>query len=165
MDASLLITIIGTFASVGGAGISIHQARKSKNAADEAKKVRAQLIDHRKTSELAQLQTVCKRAQKSMEKYGPASSPSSLAGISPQKDAEDVQEFILNLKENSSYFGFKKPNEADEFCETLSPILSEFSQSSDPRELKEVGTQVLTHLSSMTSIIKRQLDTKKEKTR
>ena len=51
MDLMSILTVLGTIASIGGAWVSINQARKSRDAAKEAKKVRAQLIDHRKTSE------------------------------------------------------------------------------------------------------------------
>lgn len=162
MDAMSWTAIIGTIASIGGAGVSIWQARNSRNAAEESKLVRAQLIDHRKASELAQLQAVCKRAQKSMEKYGPGSVPSSLTGISPENDAHDVQEFMLLINENRSHFGSKNPNEADEFCEKLRPVLNDFAQASESTDLRRYGTQVLLHLSNMTPIIKKHLEAKRE---
>ncbi len=162
MDAMSWISIIGTLASVGGAGISIWQARCSRTAAEEAKQVRAQLVDHRKASELSQLLTVCKKAQRSMEKYGPGSVPSSLQGISPQNDAQDAQEFMLLLKENRGHFGTKTPNEADEFCEKLTQSLNLFAQATQSEGLRIHGTEVLLHLNNMTSIIKKQLDTRRE---
>lgn len=155
------LTIFGTIASIGGAGISIWQARVSKNAAKEAKKVRAELIDHRKASELTQIQTTCRKAQKSMEKYGPGSTPSSLIGVSRGKDAQDVQEFVLLLMENRDYFGNKKPNIADEFCYKINLLLDRFAQSQDV-EAREHGLEILLSIGNMASIIKKLLDAKRD---
>lgn len=100
-----------------------------------------------------------------MEKYGPGSVPSSLAGISPEKDAADVQEFVVTLKEQRAHFGSGQPNEADEFCETLMPLLDSFAQASAPDSLRENGKQIVIHLSTIAAVIKRQLDYKRETVR
>ena len=110
-----LVAVIGTIASIIGAIISVWQARKSKKSAIEAKQVKSQLLHHRKTSELAQLFALCKKSQVTMSKYGPASTPSSLQGIVPDNDAKEVQEFILLLRENRSYFQKNQRNDADIF--------------------------------------------------
>lgn len=162
MDAMSVLTVVGTMASIGGAWVSINQAGKSRTAAEEAKKVRAQLVDHRKTSDLAQVQSLCKKAQKSMEKYGPGSVPSSLVGIEPGNDAQDVQDFIMTTREHRAYFGNKSPNEADEFCNVITPLLDYFAQTKEPEGLREHGKQIVVHLANMAAIIKRHLDSKKE---
>jgi hypothetical protein len=162
MDTSLILAWLGTLASIGGAGISIWQALRSRSAADEAKRIRSQLVDRREASELAQVQTVCKKAQRSMEKYGPASVPSSLSGVSPGKDAQDVQEFCIILREHRAHFGARQPNDADQFCEVLMPILSAFAQADGVSAMREHGGLILTHLSSFAAVIKRQLDRKRE---
>jgi len=161
MDAMSVLTVVGTVASIGGAWVSIQQAGKSRIAAEEAKKVHVQLVDHRKTSDLAHVQTLCKKAQKSMEKYGPGSVPSSLVGIEPGNDARDVQEFIMTIREHRAYFRNKSPNKADEFCDVITPLLDDFAQTTN-QELRETGMQIVVHLANMAAIIKRHLDAKKE---
>jgi hypothetical protein len=165
MDTMSVLSWAGTLASIGGAGISIWQASQSRSAADEAIRIRAQLVDHREASELAHVQTVCKKAQKSMEKYGPGSVPSSLVGISPDSDAADVQEFIVCLKEQRAHFGATRSNEADQFCDVLTPLLDKFAQANSPELLREHGKQIVVHLSSIAAAIKRQLDGKRETVR
>jgi len=162
LDVVSIIAIIGTVASIGGAVVAVWQAKRSTSAANEARLVRAQLIGHRQASELTQLHIVCKKAQKSMEKYGPGSVPANLHGISPEKDAQDVQEFLLLIKENRLHFGNQFPNEADDFCDKLAPILNSFAQAKKPNDLRQHGTQILLHLSNMTSITKKYLDGKRE---
>lgn len=164
MEYMSLIAIIGTIASIAGALVSIWHSIRSKNAANDAIQVRREFIDHRKTSELSHLQASCKRAQKAMEKYGPGSIPSSLKGISPDNDARDVQDFLLMTNEYRSYFSNKKPSEADSFCNTMNPMLDNFAQSQKSDELREYGKQILINLSTMASVIKRKLDTKREST-
>lgn len=156
-----LFTIIGTIATIAGAIISLWQAKVSQNAAKDARKIRSELIDYRKTSELAQIQATCRKAQKSMEKYGPGSTPSSLIGVSPEKDAQDVQEFVLLLMENRAYFGNRTPNDADDFCENATHLLDRFVQAQDA-EVREFGSQILLSISNMASVIKKLLDSKRE---
>ncbi|MEO7862411.1 MAG: hypothetical protein ABIU05_18660 [Nitrospirales bacterium] len=100
-----------------------------------------------------------------MDKYGPGSIPSNLVGISPAKDASDVQDFLVLLKEQRGHFGASYPNEADQFCETLTPLLDNFAQSTTPEALREHGKQMVVHMSAMAAVIKRRLDQKQETVR
>lgn len=162
MDTLSFIAIIGTIASIVGAIISLWQAKKSKKSAVEASQVRSQLLHHRKTSELAQLLAICRKVQKTMVKYGPASTKTSLQGIMPENDAKEVQEFILLLKENRSYFQKKQTNDADTFCENMNSLISGFVQSDDKENLREIGIDILLKINSMLSIIRKKLDYKQE---
>jgi hypothetical protein len=164
MDA---VNLVFGIVSVVGAGVSIWQACKSKTAAQEAKDARAQIIDHRKTSEATELKLACKKAQSSMEKYGPGLSlerlHENLVGTTPDRDGEEVQAFMLLIKENRLIFGPKTPNAADEFVDSVTKILDNFSQSFEsPEKMKEHGTELLMALSAMSSIIKKLFDAKKE---
>ena len=157
-----ILTVIGTVASIIGAWVSVKYASKASDAAKEAKRIKSQLIDQRKVSELTKLQVSCKRAQNSMAKYGPASTQAGLAGNSTANDSRDVQDFILLLKENRSHFGNKTPNEADDFCSVLTPLLDSFAQSSAPNDQRDNGKQIVIHLSSFAAAIKTRLDSKRE---
>jgi len=161
MDMSIL-TVIGTVASIIGAWVSVKYASKASDAAKEAKRIKSQLIDQRKASELTKLQVSCKRALGSMVKYGPASSPTSLAGISTEKDSFDVQEFILLIKEHRTLFSNKTPNEADEFCTVLTPLLDDFANSSTTKDQLKFGKQIVMDLSSISAAIKKRLDSRRE---
>lgn len=157
------LTLISAFASITGAGVSIWQARKAKTAAQEVKAARAQMIDHRKTSELAELQTFCQKAQKSMEKFGHGASSVSLNGIDPSREGKDVQDFLLKLNEYRSHFGSKDPNPADIFIKKVGPVLTKFASSSrSQKQMIVLGTEILMEISNMSSIIKKTLDSKRE---
>lgn len=126
MDVIVVLTILGTVASIIGAIIAIHQAYKSKQSADKAESVRLQLIHQRKTSELAALDATCRKAHKSMEKYGPAATTFSLEGISQGAGAGDVQEFILLLNESAALFG---PSKSTEINSHLTKLKSNLKNS------------------------------------
>ena len=163
MDAMSWLYIIGAVASVGGACVSIWQAIRSKTAADEASRVRTQLVGHRKTSEFSKLQAECKKAQNAIEKYGPGSVPEKLYGVSPEIDAGEVRNFMLLVTEHRGLFGVQAPNSVDKFYDDLAPILDKFSQSADKVDLlHEFGKQVLSHLNGMSSVIKDYLDRERE---
>ena len=157
MDSTL--TIIGTIASIIGALVSIIYASKAKDA---AKRIRAQLIDQRKTSEISKIQASCKKALGSMVKYGPACTPTSLSGISTEKDSFDVQEFILLIREHRTHFDNKTLNEADEFCNVLIPLLESFANSSTTEDQQKFGKQIVMNLSSISATIKKRLDSRRE---
>lgn len=154
------LTIISAIASIIGAWIAYKQASKAKDSADEAKKVRAQLIDHRHASELSKIQASCRIALESMKMYGPAFTSSSLQGINDQNEGPKVQDLIFLLKEHREHFGNKKPNEADEFCDIVIPLLEDLSKSLTEDDRKKYGKQIVARLSSFTSIIKKRLEKK-----
>ena len=162
MNTMEVLTWLGTILSVIGAGISIWQAIRSNSAADEARRIRSLLIDHRETSELSLIQASCRKAQKSMDKYGPGSAAHNLHGISSANDARDVQEFVFCLQEQRAHFGETQPNQVDNFCNVLVPLLDEFAQAYDPNLLREKGKQIVLQLSEFSAVIKLHLDRKRE---
>jgi len=163
LDTFSLIAIIGTVASIIGAVISVWQAKSSRKSAFEANQVKLQLLHHRKTSELAQLLALCRKAQVTMTKYGPASTQNSLQGVVPHNDAKEVQDFILFLKENRGYFQRRPGNDADSFCEDVNLLISKMVQSDNIENLRSTGTEILLKINSMLSIIRKKLDHKQEK--
>lgn len=161
MDALTALTVIGTVASVGGAGVAIWQAGLSKSAASRAEDARDELIERRETAELAQLQVVFKKALRSMEKYGPGSVPTSISGVSQANDAADVQELIIVLREHRAHFGTSFMNEADALCGRITPLLDEFAKAA-VEELRNRGGRVFLELSTFSAVIKKRLDKKRE---
>lgn len=162
MDTNTVLTWLGCIASLGGAGISLWQANQSQSAATESLRIKAQLVDRREASEFAQMQAACKKAQKSMEKYGHSSNLANLTGISTDKDASDVQEFIFYLREHRANFGANPSNDADQFCEMVTPLLDQFAMAKTATNMRKHGKLIVTHLSSFTAVIKKHLDSKNE---
>ena len=97
-----------------------------------------------------------------MNKYGPGSTPSSLKGVLVERDAADVQEFIVFLKEQRAHFGVGIPNEADQFYDALASLLDEFAQSQAPEVLRDNGKAIVLELSTFSAVIKSHVDRKHE---
>jgi len=85
--AMALLSVVGTLASFYGAWLAWKQAGISKSAAELAGRIKEQLINHRRTSELSELQVHIESTKRTFFKYGSAK-PSSLTGINHNADAE-----------------------------------------------------------------------------
>lgn len=155
----LIVTVLGTVASIWGAIISLKQSRLAKRAATEAERVRAQLVRQRQTSELAALKVHCERAVRSMEKYGPGASPSSLNGINPTSDAGDVQRLMLEANALRTAFGH---GEAEIFANKIGPLLQRFVSAGEAAHLKSNGQAVLMEASNFFAVIRSTLDDSRE---
>lgn len=163
MDAptfwGLVITVIGTGASIWGAAISLKQAKAAKNSADEASRVQGQLINQRKTSELAELKVHCEKAIKCMEKYGPSSPQTSIRGVRSKPDADEVQNLILEANKIKGAF---LKGEVDVFVSKITPLLEKFVDPAQTTNIKLNGQTILMEVSSFLSVVKASLDSKRE---
>ncbi len=155
----LIITGIGTVATIWSTLIAVKQAKSAKTSADEAKRVQGQLINQRKTSDLAELKVHCEKAMKCMEKYGPSSAPSSVMGVRNESDANEVQTLILEA--NKSKGAFLK-GEVDIFVSKVTPILEKFVDPQQSSGLKGNGQTILMEVSSFHAVVKANLDSKRE---
>lgn len=156
----MFITIIGTIFSVVGALISICQANEAKKEANFVREVKRKMIDQRRISELTQIKNSFQRLQRKISKYGHAATPESLKGVNNQEDAQEIQEFILELQEHRSLFGVKNPNESDILCSNLTPLVEELANANDFISMHNSGKQILMQLSSFSSILKKKIDSK-----
>lgn len=164
MDGLSIFNLVAGLASIGGAVFSFWQASKSESAAKLAASIKTQLITNKKNSEISGLLASCDSAIKTMQKYGPGSVPSSLIGITPSSDAQEVQNFYALIKLNRGLFDTNVPNEADLFCTKLLPDLENFSKANDESGLKKNGTKIYINLTDLSSIIKTIVDNKIEST-
>lgn len=158
----VIITVVGTLASVASAIFAWRQAETARDSANKAEEIRTQLISHRKTSELSELKVALGKAQTAMTKYGPASAKSSLQGVNQARDASDVQDFLLSLKENRNLFQRNGINSADILCTRLYELIATFSSATTSSNKKEAGTELLEAINSFSPVVKQALDSRKE---
>ena len=78
--AMAVLSVVGTLASFYGAWVAWKQAGVSRSAAELAGRIKEQQINHRRTSELSELQVHLEYTRRSFLKYG-SDEPSSLIGI------------------------------------------------------------------------------------
>lgn len=155
------ITAFGTIASIWGAIVSVRQAMASKESAGNAERARIQIVNQRRTSDLAELKVHCERAQKSMEKYGPGASAESLSGINPDNDAIDVRTLLLEANKNRESF---QRGEVDIFVSNISPLLDTFVKFKERSRIQKNGKAVLMEVSNFIAVVKSSHDTKREST-
>lgn len=158
---SELVSWIGSICSIIGAGYAVKQANIATSAAELAQSIKKQLINHRKTSELAELQALLNTAQKAFTKYG-ASSPSVLAGIAHNSDAEVALDFIHKLKSFRDYFADHFSNAADDTYAEINDELVAFKKAKTGVKISEHGANILTSIASFSPNLKRELTEQKE---
>lgn len=163
MDSATLIglflTAFGTIATIWGAIVATKQAKDAAKSAADAMQARNQIINQGRTSDLAELKVHCERAIRSMEKYGPAASVTSLIGILPSTDAHDVQKLILEANRLNELF---PKNEAKLFVQRMSPLLVLFVSPVEQGRIPENGKAVLMEVSTFLGVVKTILDIKRE---
>ncbi|MEZ9159862.1 hypothetical protein AB4169_16435 [Vibrio lentus] len=158
------INYVATFLSIVGGVIAIWQAYKATTEASKAKTYRDEIINVRKAVDFSGIETVLSRTINLISKYGPSASMSTLSGVSPDKDAEEVQHFITTLRKNKILFdGYY--SEIDKFCNELSDLLEKLvaCNPSDSKSMKSHGTVIYHRLTDFSSILKGNLDLLKEK--
>lgn len=165
MDAAtawgLGLTILGTVASIWGAIVSNQQAKEAKQSASEATRAKSQIVNQRRTSDLAELKVHCERAQKAMEKYGPGASSSSLNGVNPENDAAEVRNLLLEANKLSASF---QRGEIEIFVNKMTPLLEQFVTEKMKPRLQPNGKAVLMEVSNFLSVVKSNHDAKREST-
>lgn len=158
---SEIVNWIGSICSILGAIYALRQANVAKKAANLAQSIKHQLISHRKTSELSELQALLNAAQKAFNKYG-SSNPKGLAGISHNLDAEVVLDFINKLKSFRDYFSDHSTNVADETYNEIYLELIEFRKASSGKKISEHGSNILNIVVGFSPNLKRELTDQKE---
>ncbi len=160
---SEVVNWISSICSIFGAIYAVRQAGIAKKAAGIAQSIKKQLINHRKTSELAELQANLNTAQKAFTKYG-ASNPSALVGIDHKSDAEVALDFIHKLKSFRDYFADHSDNAADDTYNEINKELADFRKAKTGSKISEYGVNILTSIASFSPHLQRQLTEQKEST-
>lgn len=154
---------IGSVCSILGAGYAFYQASISKSAAEISTSIKNQLINHRKTSELSELQALLRTAQNAFNKYA-SSNPSSLKGVDHNSNAQVVLEFINKLKASREYFADHFENAADKTYDEINAKLTLFRSTTASTKVSTIGAEILTSITGFSPNLQRELNAHKEKT-
>lgn len=159
--AMAVLSIVGTLASFYGAWVAWKQAGISKSAAELAGRIKEQLINHRRTSELSELQVHIESTKRTFLKYGSAK-PSSLTGINHSADAEVALEFIHKLKSLRDYFSAPEGNAADDAFDEIDAELNKFKSAKSSIDISEIGGVILNKVVMFSPVLKKELTEQKE---
>ncbi|SHK26816.1 hypothetical protein SAMN05216369_1280 [Marinobacter antarcticus] len=159
--AMAVLSVVGTLASFYGAWIAWNQAGISKSAANLAGRIKEQLINHRRTSELSELQVYIDSTKRTFLKYGSAK-PSSLTGTNHNTDAEVALEFIHKLKSLRDYFSAPDGNAADDAFDEINIDLGRLKSARSSKDISDIGESILNKVVMFSPILKKELTEQKE---
>ena len=118
-------------------------------------------MNHRKTSELSELQVHIESTKRTFLKYGSAK-PSSLTGINHSADAEVAFEFIHKLKSLRDYFSAPEGNAADDAFNEINVELGKFKAANSLIQISNIGESILNKVVMFSPILKKELTEQKE---
>ena len=118
-------------------------------------------MNHRKTSELSELQVHIESTKRTFLKYGSAK-PSSLTGINHSADAEVAFEFIHKLKSLRDYFSAPEGDAADDAFNEINVELGKFKAANSLIQISNIGESILNKVVMFSPILKKELTEQKE---
>lgn len=156
------ISIIGSFASIGGAALAIYAANEASKSATKAEKVRDELINRREIIEVSQVHSETKRILGVISNIGPSCNPALLTGKDYSGIAKQIEEYSRFLKEHSSHFNELFENRARKLCDDINKDISALSEVHAPKEVKKIGTRIYHKIDNFLPTAKSLADEKKE---
>jgi hypothetical protein len=138
----IIITVVGSIASLYGAHLSKNSEKNAKSAAEKAENVKDQIIQKQNTTAIANLLYEAKRTQKVFGKYSIAQTNRSLTGVDFNKDSENLQNFVFQFNENRSLLNENTEIETEPTYTQLNDLLVSFSGVRSNADKKENGNQI-----------------------
>jgi hypothetical protein len=157
-----IISVIGSFASVGAAIWAYVEARKSINAASKAEEFKNEIIYLRKTVEVSQVYAETKRLLNVVSKVGPSFNPSVFAGINCADIAKEVEIFSSFILEQSEHFSQNFNNKAKELNSDLKSDIENLSEAITFEDTKKYGKSIYYKIQTFIPIVKKLSDEKRE---
>jgi hypothetical protein len=157
-----LLSILGSIASIFGAGWALREARKAARSAAAAAKVRDELIDRRKLTELAQIHIETKRVLALVAKVGQTSTPQLVKGVNCAEIAREVESFASMLLEQRSHFSDIYADKATELRDDLRPDVQGLAAARTFEDKKRFGTSIYLKLENFTPVVKQLTEEKRE---
>lgn len=133
-----ILSIVGSVASLWGAWYAWNQAKKSEFSASLAEVIKKQLIHHRDIESISKLEPLSKISITKMRKYS-VQRIDELSGVSPQTDADHVQEYINEIYALSDYFPDRK---VEILYNKVNALIQKFVGTNKDDERKKLGNDI-----------------------
>ncbi|CAH1041721.1 hypothetical protein [Halomonas sp. TD01] len=159
----ILLSILGSLASIGGAIWAYVQARRSKTFAEQAKTVRDELVERRKTIEVSKVHSETARILRLVSKVGPTCTSTSVKTIRCHEIAQEVEEYTRLLNEQSSHFTHVLDSQARKLCGDLKEDIVGLAEAIDFESKKKFGTSIYYKIDDFMPLVKMVFDEKKER--
>lgn len=138
----LILTAIGTL-------ITIWQATKAKSYRDEIVEDRKKLSLIDLKSSLIQIRSECRKISTPVNK--------PLRGVNPQKIIDELQDFVVKMKENEHKINLQ---EFSESITTMEKYISDYKNENDEEIRSNIGDMLFQELSDLGGLIAKDIDDK-----
>jgi hypothetical protein len=158
-----VISIVGSFASLGGALWAFIEAKKSINAARKSEKVRDELINRRQMVEVSQVHSETSRILSVVSKVGPSCNAKLLKGVNCADIAKEIEVYARFILEQSGHFTDFFENKARELCDDLKDDIESLSEAIDFETKKKYGKSIYYKIQNFMPAVKHLSDEKRER--
>ncbi|MFA1563080.1 hypothetical protein [Aliivibrio fischeri] len=162
IDWEVIISVIGSIASIGGAVWAFVEADKAAKSVTKAESVRDEIIDRRKLIEVSKVHSETVRILKVASRVGPSSNLEKLVGFNASGVAVEIEEYVRFLNEHSSYFSDFFDNTAKNLCDSLKSDISELADAKSPQGIKKIGIEIYYKIHGFLPKVKILSDQKRE---
>lgn len=156
------LSIVGSIASVFGAIWAFLQAKKAARSADAAERVRQELVDRRKLTEVAQIHSETKRVLSVVAQVGPTSTVQRVKGLNCADIARQVEAFAAMLLEQRSHFSERYADRASELRNDLKLDIEGLAEARTFEDKKRYGKSIYYKIENFTPMVKQLADAKQE---
>ena len=154
----IILTSIGSIASIFSALFAWCQAKKAKASATYANNIKTEIINKTQLKELSEIEFKTTEILKRVGKIGPAYNEKSIKGIKYQLISEEIQNFSTFINKNQNTLKDKKYINA--FCDELLKSCNKLSEAKEFREIKEFGEKIYNLIHSFSPRIKPLIENK-----
>lgn len=153
-----LLSILGSVASIFGAGWALVEAKNAKSSADTAERIRREIVGRRRTAEVAHVQSELRRVIAIVAKVGPASKPQQIRGLNAAHIAREVEALVTLLMEQSNHFSDLYADRAVELRNDLRADIEGLAEAATPEDKKTFGKSIYHKLENFMPVVKRVVD-------
>lgn len=157
-----VLSVLGSIASIGAAIWACVEARRSLNAAQQAERVRLEMIDRHKLVEVSQLLAETRRVMQSVSRVGPACTERKLKGVDCSEIARDVEQYSRLLGEQEIHFITDFQNRARRLRADLVPDIQALADAKLFDHKKSAGMRLYEKIDNFLPLVKKLLDKKRE---
>lgn len=159
--ASIIVGIIGALLSGYGAYIAIKEARKAKESATKAEKMKEAITIEQNKISLGRLFNETKNIMRISIKLATSATPDKkLRGLNYQESIDKIRQYIDILKEHYHYLPEEKVPVCEEEYRKVESLIIDLARESDQSEKYQIGDKIHNCMGEILKLIKPELDVK-----
>ncbi|WP_010522693.1 hypothetical protein [Aquimarina agarivorans] len=158
---SLIVSVLGTFVTIGSAIYAYRQAEKAKNSASEAETMKKSIEREYKKIELGKLLNSTKSTiELTRNLTTPANPAKKVRGLNYENIISVLRKYIDNLKENCHYLPDDKESSTISEYSNIESLITELVVENDQQSKYEIGNKIHNCVGEILRIVKPETDIK-----